>query len=103
MTVPVSSSHPKEAMELVAYSASDEGIMNIAYGPEGQMWEKKDGKYVLLQDWRDVETNEKFVKTKDGMEDYDTAVCKLRLVGSYLLGERLLIETSDSKRKETKE
>ena len=105
LTIPVSSSHPKEAMELVAYSASNEGIMNIAYGPEGQMWEKKKGKYVLLQDWREMSSGNgarKFIKTKNGMEDFETAVCKLHLVGSNLLGQRLLLMSSDSKREESK-
>ena len=25
--------------------------MNWTYGPEGEMWERKNGKYVVLKDW----------------------------------------------------
>ena len=93
VVVPVNAPHPELALELLAYSASDEGIMDIAFGPEGQMWKEENGKYVLLQDWRKVnEENpgKKFVKTKSGMESLETAASQLQLVGNENLGRELL-------------
>ena len=89
--VPASSRHPKKAMDLIAWSASEEGIMNIAFGPEGQMWEKKKGKYILIYDWqKKMNSSDKFVKTKSGKEDYSNAQFKMQLVGNRNLGEELL-------------
>lgn len=91
--VPASSRHPKKAMDLIAWSASEEGIMNISFGPEGQMWKKKKGKYILIYDWeKKMNTTEKFVKTKDGKVDYFNAQFKMELVGDRVLGEKLLKE-----------
>lgn len=93
--VPASSRHPKKAMDLIAWSASEEGIMNIAFGPEGQMWEKKKGKYILIYDWqKKMNSSDKFVKTKSGKVDYTSAQFKLQLVGNRRLGEELLRENS---------
>ena len=93
VVVPVNAPHPQLALELLTYSASDEGIMDIAFGPKGQMWKKENGKYVLLRDWQKISSGNmarKVVKTKNGMEDYSTAVCKLQLVGNESLGRELL-------------
>ncbi len=93
VVVPVNAPHPELALELLTYSASDEGIMDIAFGPEGQMWKEENGKYVLLQDWYKIDAEEpgkKVVKTKSGMEDYATGACHLMLVGNYSLGRELL-------------
>lgn len=93
VVVPVNAPHPELALELLTYSASDEGIMDIAFGPEGQMWKEENGKYVLLQDWykvKDENPGKKFVKTKSGPEDFYTAMCKLELVGNESLGRELL-------------
>ena len=93
VVVPVNAPHPELALELLTYSASDEGIMDIAFGPEGQMWKEENGKYVLLQDWRkvnDENPGKKFVKTKSGMEDLQTAMSQLQLVGNENLGRELL-------------
>ena len=91
--VPASSRHPKKAMDLIAWSASEEGIMNIAFGPEGQMWKKKKGKYILIYDWqKKMNSSDKFVKTKSGKVDYSSAQFKMQLVGNRNLGEELLRE-----------
>jgi len=103
LVIPTGSPHPELAMELIMYSASDDGIMDIAFGPEGQMWEKRDGRYVLLQDWMEISKGnpaKKFVETKDGMEDFVTAVCKLELVGNEKLGRELLAMSSVNKLEE---
>lgn len=90
--------NPEKAMELITYSASEEGIMNIAYGPEGQMWKKEDGKYVLLQDWYEMDTYDengveiKFVETKHGKESFHCARCKMELVGNQALAQELIGE-----------
>lgn len=98
LAIPMDSSHPKEAMELINYSATDEGIMNIVFGPEGQMWEKENGRYVLLQDWYDVDPCLKFVETKEGLEDRYTAMCDMELVGNEYLGYELLTMTAVNRR-----
>lgn len=93
VVVPANAPHPELALELLTYSASDEGVMDIAFGPEGQMWKEENGKYVLLQDWHKIDSEEpgkKIVKTKSGMEDYATGACHLMLVGNYSLGRELL-------------
>ncbi len=93
VVIPANAPHPELALELLTYSASDEGIMDIAFGPEGQMWKEEDGKYVLLQDWykiNDENPGKKFVKTKSGMEDIYHAICPLELVGNQSLGRELL-------------
>ncbi len=97
VVVPANAPHPKLALELLTYSASNEGIMNIAFGPEGQMWKEENGKYVLLQDWyqiNDENPGKKVVKTKSGMEDRGTAICPLELVGNVSLGRELLKRSS---------
>ena len=102
VVVPVNAPHPELALELLAYSASDEGIMDIAFGPKGQMWKEENGKYVLLQDWRQVKDEnpgKKFVKTKSRMEDWQTAICKLELVGNESLGRELLKMSSGKVKK----
>lgn len=103
LAIPIGASHPEQAMELIAYSASDEGIMDIAFGPEGQMWKKEDGRYVLLQDWWSEKPARyqvrKLIQTKDGMEDFATALCKLELVGNERLGRELLAMSSVSRKK----
>lgn len=103
LTIPTGSPHPELAMELIMYSASDEGIMDIAFGPEGQMWEKKDGRYMLLQDWMEMsgeKSARKFVETRNGLEDFGTAMCKLELVGNASLGRELLAMSSAYKLEE---
>lgn len=93
VVVPANAPHPELALKLLTYSASDEGIMNIAFGPEGQMWKKENGKYVLLQNWYQMEREnpgKKFVRTKSGMETFEIAVCPLQLVGNQSLGQELL-------------
>lgn len=93
VSIPSDAKHPKEAMDLISYSASEEGIMNIAFGPEGQMWKKENDKYVLIQDWYEMNEEhpgEKFVETKNGKETFATAVCKMELVGNESLGRELI-------------
>ncbi len=93
VVVPANAPHPELALELLTYSASDEGIMDIAFGPEGQMWKEENGKYVLLQDWYQIDREDpskKVVRTKSGMEDVGTAMCPLELVGNHSLGRELL-------------
>lgn len=98
LAIPVLSSYPEQAMELINYSATDGGIMNIAFGPEGQMWEKENGRYVLRQDWYDEDPCLEFVKTKEGLEDFYTARCCMELVGNEMLGRELLAMTAVNRR-----
>lgn len=87
--------NPEKAMDLITYSASEEGIMNIAFGPEGQMWKKENGNYVLLQDWYQIKEEhpeEKFVETKRGKEDFYSAKCMMELVGNEILARELIGE-----------
>lgn len=96
--IPSGAKNPEKAMELITYSASEEGIMNIAFGPEGQMWKKEHGNYVLLQDWRQIEDEhpgKKFVETKHGKEDFYEAICKMELVGNFSLAQELIGEKND--------
>lgn len=91
--IPSGAKNPEKAMELITYFASEEGIMNIAFGPEGQMWKKENGNYVLLQDWYQIEDEnpgEKFVETKHGKEDFYDAICKMELVGNWALAQELI-------------
>jgi len=93
LTIPVNSSHPEQALRLIAYSATDQGIMNITYGPEGKMWKKKDGKYVVLKNLLEIEDMDECleaVKGIDGMENFRTAEYCLELVGNARLGEDLV-------------
>lgn len=90
VSVPSGSKHTEEAMALLTYSASDEGIMNIVYGPEGQMWKKKQGKYILIKDWYKVRPGEKFVQTKEGKIDFFSAICPMELVANRSLGRELI-------------
>lgn len=57
--------NPEKAMDLITYFASEEGIMNIAFGPEGQMWKK------------------------------ENAICKMELVGNEALARELIGEKND--------
>lgn len=88
--IPSSAKHADEAMKLLTWSASEEGIMNIAFGPEGQMWKKEKGKYVLIKDWREGSPTEKVVKTKYGELSFYEAVCPMDLIGNYSLGKELI-------------
>lgn len=93
LSIPSTAEHPDKAMELLTYSASEEGIMNTVFGPEGQMWKKENGKYVLIQNWyeiRDEDPEKKFVETKDGKEDFQTAINKMQLVGNEALAHELM-------------
>lgn len=99
ISIPSAAKNPEKAMDLITYSASDEGIMNIAFGPEGQMWKQENGNYVLLQDWYQIyeelqEPDEKFVETNHGKEDFHRAICKIELVGNEALGRKLIGEKS---------
>ena len=90
--------NPEKAMDLITYSASEEGIMNIAFGPEGQMWKKENGKYTLIQDWYELyekDSEEKFVETKHGKEDFHRAICKMELVGNEVLARELIGEKNN--------
>ena len=98
LVIPALSPHPEQAMELINYSATNDGIMNIAFGPEGQMWEKENGRYVLLRDWRDEDPCLEFVETKEGLENFDTAICHMELVGNVMLGRELLAMTAVNRR-----
>lgn len=88
--IPSSAKHADEAMKLLTWSASDEGIMNIAFGPEGQMWKKEKGKYVLIKDWRKGSPTEKVVKTEYGKLNLYEAECPIDLIGNYSLGKELI-------------
>lgn len=93
ISIPSAAEHPDKAMDLITYSASEEGIMNTVFGPEGQMWKNENGKYVLIQDWykiKDEDPEKKFVETKDGKEDFQTAVNKMQLVGNEALARELI-------------
>ena len=95
LTIPVNSSHPEQALRLIAYSATDHGIMNITYGPEGEMWKKKNGKYVVLKNVQEIEEVDEYleaVKGIDGMENFRTYECCLELVGNTRLGEKLVLK-----------
>ena len=69
------SNNKNKAMDLLLYSASDEGIMNWTYGPEGE-----NGKYVVLKDWsaeEGTDEDEEYVEYSDYSSDY---ICPRALI-----------------------
>ena len=79
-------------MDLLLYSASDEGIMNWTYGPEGEMWERKNGKYVVLKDWSTEEwanKDEDYVEYSDYSTDYFYPRALIYLIPNTFLGAEL--------------
>ena len=85
------SKNKKKAMDLLLYSASDEGIMNWTYGPEGEMWERKNGKYVVLKDWSAEEgaDEEEYVEYSDYSSDYIYPRTLIYLIPNTSLGAEL--------------
>lgn len=85
------SNNKKKAMDLLLYSASDEGIMNWTYGPEGEMWERKNGKYVVLKDWSAEEgaDEEEYVEYSDYSSDYIYPRTLIYLIPNTSLGAEL--------------
>lgn len=86
------SNNKKKAMDLLLYSASDEGIMNWTYGPEGEMWERKNGKYVVLKDWsaeEGTDEDEEYVEYSDYSSDYICPRTLIYLIPNTSLGAEL--------------
>lgn len=86
------SNNKNKAMDLLLYSASDEGIMNWTYGPEGEMWEHKNGKYVVLKDWSTEEwanKDEDYVEYSDYSTDYFYPRTLIYLIPNTFLGAEL--------------
>lgn len=86
------SNNKNKAMDLLLYSASDEGIMNWTYGPEGEMWERKNGKYVVLKDWSTEEgadKEEEYVEYSDYSSDYICPRTLIYLIPNTSLGAEL--------------
>ena len=86
------SNNKNKAMDLLLYSASDEGIMNWTYGPEGEMWERKNGKYVVLKDWSTEEwanKDEDYVEYSDYSTDYFYPRTLIYLIPNTSLGAEL--------------
>lgn len=86
------SNNKNKAMDLLLYSASDEGIMNWTYGPEGEMWERKNGKYVVLKDWSTEEgadKEEEYVEYSDYSSDYIYPRTLIYLIPNTSLGAEL--------------
>ena len=85
------SNNKNKAMDLLLYSASDEGIMNWTYGPEGEMWERKNGKYVVLKDWSAEEgtDEEEYVEYSDYSSDYIYPRTLIYLIPNTFLGAEL--------------
>lgn len=86
------SNNKNKAMDLLLYSASDEGIMNWTYGPEGEMWERKNGKYVVLKDWSTEEgadKEEEYVEYSDYSSDYIYPRTLIYLIPNTFLGAEL--------------
>ena len=86
------SNNKNKAMDLLLYSASDEGIMNWTYGPEGEMWERKNGKYVVLKDWSTEEwanKDEDYVEYSDYSSDYFYPRALIYLIPNTFLGAEL--------------
>ena len=85
------SNNKNKAMDLLLYSASDEGIMNWTYGPEGEMWERKNGKYVVLKDWSAEEgtDEEEYVEYSDYSSDYIYPRTLIYLIPNTSLGAEL--------------
>ena len=86
------SNNKNKAMDLLLYSASDEGIMNWTYGPEGEMWERKNGKYVVLKDWSTEEwanKDEDYVEYSDYSSDYICPRTLIYLIPNTSLGAEL--------------
>ena len=86
------SNNKNKAMDLLLYSASDEGIMNWTYGPEGEMWERKNGKYVVLKDWsaeEGTDEDEEYVEYSDYSTDYFYPRALIYLIPNTFLGAEL--------------
>ena len=86
------SNNKNKAMDLLLYSASDEGIMNWTYGPEGEMWERKNGKYVVLKDWsaeEGTDEDEEYVEYSDYSSDYICLRTLIYLIPNTSLGAEL--------------
>ena len=86
------SNNKNKAMDLLLYSASDEGIMNWTYGPEGEMWERKNGKYVVLKDWsaeEGTDEDEEYVEYSDYSSDYICPRTLIYLIPNTFLGAEL--------------
>ncbi|RHV15627.1 hypothetical protein DXB73_07470 [Clostridium sp. OM05-6BH] len=86
------SNNKNKAMDLLMYSASDEGIMNWTYGPEGEMWERKNGKYVVLKDWsaeEGTDEDEEYVEYSDYSSDYICPRTLIYLIPNTSLGAEL--------------
>ena len=86
------SNNKNKAMDLLLYSASDEGIMNWTYGPEGEMWERKNGKYVVLKDWsaeEGTDEDEEYVEYSDYSSDYICPRTVIYLLPNTSLGAEL--------------
>ena len=86
------SNNKNKAMDLLLYSASDEGIMNWTYGPEGEMWERKNGKYVVLKDWsaeEGTDEDEEYVEYSDYSSDYFYPRALIYLIPNTFLGAEL--------------
>ena len=86
------SNNKNKAMDLLLYSASDEGIMNWTYGPEGEMWERKNGKYVVLKDWsaeEGTDEDEEYVEYSDYSSDYICPRTLIYLIPNTSLGAEL--------------
>ena len=86
------SNNKNKAMDLLLYSASDEGIMNWTYGPEGEMWERKNGKYVVLKDWsaeEGTDEDEEYVEYSDYSSDYVCPRTLIYLIPNTSLGAEL--------------
>lgn len=94
ISIPADATHPEKAMDLLTYLASDEGIMNIAFGPEGQMWKKEGDDYVLIQDWYEIfdkdPTKKVFIETPDGKVDFLEARVYIGMGGYESLGHELV-------------
>ena len=86
------SNNKNKAMDLLLYSASDEGIMNWTYGLEGEMWERKNGKYVVLKDWsaeEGTDEDEEYVEYSDYSSDYICPRTLIYLIPNTSLGAEL--------------
>ena len=86
------SNNKNKAMDLLLYYASDEGIMNWTYGPEGEMWERKNGKYVVLKDWsaeEGTDEDEEYVEYSDYSSDYICPRTLIYLIPNTSLGAEL--------------
>ncbi len=93
------SNNKNKAMDLLLYSASDEGIMNWTYGPEGEMWERKNGKYVVLKDWsaeEGTDEDEEYVEYSDYSSDYICPRTLIYLIPNTSLGAEFVKQMLDT-------